>query len=135
MTRGTHGTQKRSAWTDEQVEMFVGNLLRVGVIVAATVAVIGGIFYLHTYGSTIAQYHVFRGEPEELRGVGSVVRDALHLRPRSVVQLGLLILIATPVARVALSLIAFARQHDRTYVAITAVVLLLLLYGLTGASA
>lgn len=131
----TDGTQKRAAWTDEQVELFVGNLLRIGVIIAASVAVIGGIFYLLTYGTTVASYHTFRGEPDELRSVSSVVRDALHLRPRSVVQLGLLILIATPVARVALSLVAFLKQRDRMYVAITAVVLALLLYGLTGASA
>ncbi|MGI8547909.1 MAG: DUF1634 domain-containing protein [Gemmatimonadaceae bacterium] len=127
--------QGPAPWTDEQVEMFVGNLLRVGVIVAASVAVIGGVLYLARYGSTVAQYHVFRGEPEELRSVRAVVRDAFHLRGRSVVQLGLLLLIATPIARVALSLLAFLRQGDRTYVAITAIVLALLLYGLTGASA
>lgn len=131
----TDNTRKRAAWTDEQVELFVGNLLRIGVILAASVAVIGGIFYLLAYGTTVASYHVFRGEPDDLRSVSSVVRDAFHLRPRSVVQLGLLILIATPVARVALSLVAFVKQRDRMYVAITAVVLALLIYGLTGASA
>ncbi len=124
-----------SIWTDEQVEMFVGNLLRVGVIIASSVAMLGGMLYLARSGSTVADYHVFRGEPEHLRCVRAVVRDALHLRPESVVQLGLLILIATPIARVALSLFAFARQRDRMYVAITAVVLALLLYGLTGATA
>ncbi len=130
-----HGQRDRTAWTDEQVELFVGNLLRVGVIVAATVAVIGGVLYLARYGSTVAQYHVFHGEPDELRSVRAVLRDAFHLRSKSVVQLGLLILIATPIARVALSLFAFVRQRDRTYVAITAIVLALLIYGLTGASA
>lgn len=128
-------TQKRGAWSDEQVELVVGNLLRIGVILAAVVAAIGGFIYLVGYGSALAQYHVFLGEPPELRSVRSVVRGAFQLRGKSVVQLGLLILIATPIARVALSLFAFARQRDRMYVAITAVVLALLIYGLTGAGA
>jgi uncharacterized membrane protein len=46
------------------------------------------------------------------------------------VQLGVILLIATPVARVALTLVAFAVQRDRIYVALTAVVLIVLLYGL-----
>ena len=45
-------------------------------------------------------------------------------------KLGLLVLIATPIARVACTLVAFALQRDRTYVGITAIVLALLLYGL-----
>lgn len=129
------GSQKRGAWSDDQVEMFVGNLLRFGVILSAAVAAIGGVLYLAAHGSTVAQYSVFRGEPDELRSVRAVIRGAFHLRSRSVVQLGLLLLIATPIARVALSLVAFARQRDRMYVLITSIVLALLLYGLTGASA
>jgi len=52
-----------------------------------------------------------------------------------VIQLGLLLLIATPIARVALSLVAFVKQHDRTYIVVTTIVLVLLLYSLTGAGA
>ena len=48
------------------------------------------------------------------------------------IQLGLLLLIATPVARVAFSLVAFIRQRDRTYIVITTIVLGLLLYSLMG---
>ena len=48
----------------------------------------------------------------------------------SIVQLGVVLLIATPIARVAFTLVAFAIQRDRTYVIITLIVLGLLLYGL-----
>lgn len=128
-------TQKRGAWSDEQVEMFVGNLLRVGVILAAAVTAVGGVMYLGSHGATVPNYTVFRGEPADLRGIRAVVGGAIGLRSQSIIQLGLLILIATPIARVALSLFAFARQRDHMYVAITAIVLALLIYGLTGASA
>jgi uncharacterized membrane protein len=119
-------------WTDEQVERFVGNLLRYGVLSAALVALIGGVFYLARFGATPVHYHEFRGEPPRLTSVVGVVGGVLALDPRAVIQLGLLLLIATPIARVAFSLLAFIRQRDRTYVVITAIVLAILLYSLTG---
>lgn len=129
------GARKRGAWSDDQVEMFVGNLLRYGVILAAVVAAIGGFMYLVVHGSSVADYHVFRGQPDDLRSVRSVVAGAFRLQSASIVQLGLLLLIATPIARVALSLVAFARQRDRTYVVITGIVLALLMVGLAGKGA
>lgn len=126
------GPDPRSRWTDAHVELLVGNLLRYGVLTAAAVAFVGGVFYLASYGGTTADYHVFRGEPSQLRSVSGVVGGALARDSRSIIQLGLLLLIATPIARVAFSLVAFLRQRDRTYVVITAIVLALLLYGLMG---
>ncbi len=54
------------------------------------------------------------------------------MEPRSVIQLGLLLLIATPIARVAFSVVAFAVQRDRVYVGLSAVVLAVLLWSLSG---
>src|SRR5439155_4880710 len=75
-------------------------------------------------------YRVFRGEPVDLRTLEGIVRGALGLDGRDVVQLGVVLLLATPIARVALSAFAFARQRDVTYVLVTSVVLLLLLASL-----
>ncbi|HXF24064.1 MAG TPA: DUF1634 domain-containing protein [Gemmatimonadaceae bacterium] len=122
-------------WSDEHVELFVGNLLRWGVIIAAAVTVVGGALFLALHGGRIADYHVFHGQPDALKSVSDVVANALRLQPEAVIQLGLLLLIATPIARVALSLLAFVKQHDRTYIVVTAIVLGLLLYSLTGAGA
>ena len=60
----------------------------------------------------------------------SPFRADSFLYRRAIVQLGLVLLIATPVARVAFTLVAFARQRDRAYVMITTIVLALLLYSL-----
>ena len=54
------------------------------------------------------------------------------LQPRSLIQFGLLLLIATPIARVAFSVIAFAVERDRLYVAFTIVVLMVLVWSLSG---
>src|SRR5262245_52778221 len=120
------------AWTDERVEQRLGNLLRAGVLLAAGVVALGGAVYLVRHGAEPADLHSFRGEPEGLRSREGVVRGALAGRGRSLIQLGVLLLIATPVARVAFSLYAFARQRDRTYVAVTLIVLVVLLVSLFG---
>ncbi len=117
---------------DDAVEQFVGNLLRGGVALAAAIAVIGGALYLARYGAAPAEHRVFVGEPAELRSVRGVIAGALEWRGRSLIQLGLLVLIATPIARVAFALLAFARQRDLTYVAISALVLGVLLFSLSG---
>jgi len=120
-------------WDDNRLEQIIGNLLRGGVLTAALVVLLGGILYLVRHGATVPDYHMFRGEPADLRGVAGIVTDALSLTSRGVIQLGLLLLIATPVARVVFSLIAFALEHDRIYVIVTLIVLSVLLYSLTGA--
>ena len=122
----------KSDWTDEQVAQVMGSLLRAGVILAASVVLLGGILYLIRYGATFPDYRVFHGEPADLRSVSGILRDAIHFQSRGLVQLGLLLLVATPVARVVFSVFAFARERDRTYVALTLIVLGVLAYSLFG---
>ena len=117
-------------WTDQYVDELVGNLLRVGVTLAAAVVLFGGTVYLLRHGLEAPHYRVFVGEPAALRSVSGIVRDALALRGRGLIQLGLLLLIATPVARVAFSVVAFAVQRDRLYVAVALIVLAVLTYSL-----
>ena len=119
--------------TDRQVERSVSTLLKTGVSLAATVVFLGGILYLMHRGSVRPDYHVFRGEPVELRKPSLVIRGAFAGRPDAIIQFGLLLLILTPVARVAFSVAAFADEHDRMYVIMTIIVLGVLLYSLLAA--
>src|SRR4029077_16409705 len=121
-----------SNWTDQQIEALLGHLLRVGVMLAAVVVVLGGILYLGRYGTSAPNYQAFKGEPADLRTVSGVIMNALQFRSRAIIQLGLLLLIATPIARVVLSIIGFVRQRDGSYVLVTLIVLFLLLYSLMG---
>jgi len=125
-------SQLKRGWTDEQVDQLIGTLLRSGVIVAALVVLIGGISYLIRYGATLPDYRVFRGEPEDLRSLSGIVSNALSFRTRGIIQLGLLLLIATPIARVAFSIFAFTLQRDRIYIIVTFIVLCVLIYSLVG---
>jgi uncharacterized membrane protein len=112
------------------VEQLVGRLLQIGVLIATVVVLIGGAMLVATHGGSVADFRVFRGESSTLRSVSAAARGAFTLDPRGMVQLGLVLLIATPVARVALTLVAFLIQRDRLYVVLTGVVLVLLLFGL-----
>lgn len=119
-----------SRWSDEHVEQFIGRLLQAGVFIAAMVTLVGAVVLLAREGGTPARFGTFRGAIPELLSVSGVIRGTLALDGRAIVQLGLILLILTPVARVALTLWAFVRQHDRLYVLVTTIVLVLLLYGL-----
>lgn len=122
----------KAVWTDRQVEVIIGNILRSGVLLAAFVVLLGGAVYLTRHGRVIADYRSFHGEPNEFRSVTGIVHSALDRSGRGIIQLGLLLLIATPVIRVAFSIVAFAVERDRLYVFLTCIVLLVLLYSLLG---
>jgi len=124
---------KRS-WTDQRIENILGNLLRAGVLLSALVVLIGGVIYLLRHGRSPMDFGVFRGEPADLRSVRGIIRDTLALRGRGIIQLGLLLLIATPVARVAFSIFGFAEERDRMYVVFTVIVFSILLYSLIGSA-
>jgi uncharacterized membrane protein len=121
-------------WTDRKVEDLVGTLLRAGVFLAALIVFLGAVVYLASHGKEAADYRVFHGEPNQLRTIPGVLREAFAFQGRGIIQLGLLLLIATPVARVVLSIVGFAAERDRMYVGFAMIVLVILLYSLFGPS-
>ncbi len=121
-----------SAWIDTRMDLIIANLLRAGVVLAAVIILIGASIYLTRHVVEVTHYNVFKGQPADLRSVSGIVADTVSLRGRGIIQLGLLVLIATPVARVAFSVFAFALEHDFLYVAITLIVLAVLLFSLLG---
>lgn len=117
---------------DQRMDQIMAVLLRSGVLWSASLVFIGGIIYLSRHDLPTINYRVFQGEPPELRTVGGILHEAATFHGRGWIQLGLLILIATPVARVLFSVFAFIYERDWTYVAITMIVLALLCYSLFG---
>jgi uncharacterized membrane protein len=124
---------RASDWTDQKIEVIIANLLRAGVSLAAALVLLGGMVFLVRHGLALTQYRAFTGEPSDLREWKGIVHSALSFRGRGIIQFGILCLIATPVARVAFSAVAFALEHDWLYVGIASAVLAVLLYSLLGA--
>jgi uncharacterized membrane protein len=119
-------------WTDTQIDTIIGNLLRIGVVVASATILLGGMIYLIRHGAAQPDYRVFYGEPADLRSLTGIAQNALSFSGRGLIQLGLLLLIATPLARVIFSIIAFTMQRDRIYVIVTLIVFAILMYSLVG---
>ena len=118
---------------DVRVEQAMGNLLRAGVLLAALVTAAGGAVYLaKRWTEPTPPYQTFPlpDRPPELNSVPGILGYALGGRGQGLIQLGVLLLIATPVARVAFSVYVFLRQRDRLYVVVTLLVLALLLFSL-----
>ena len=122
------------SWTDQRIENVLGNLLRAGVLLSALVVSIGGAIYLLRHGHSPVDFSVFRGAPADLRDVRGIIGDTVAMHGRGIIQLGLLLLIATPVARVAFSIFGFAQERDRMYVVFTVIVFSILLYSLLGST-
>jgi len=121
-----------SKWNDERVERILGALLQAGVIISGLVVLAGGILYLFRYGRVPLHYETFDPDRESLYSLKAVAVQALRGDALAIIRCGLLLLIATPVARVFFSIIAFAFEKDRLYIVLTVIVFLVLIYSLFG---
>jgi uncharacterized membrane protein len=99
------------------MELSIAGMLRFGVSLSAVLVFLGGgVLYLrHPWLKAPADGR-FVAEREHLRGIVAVWRGASHLDAKSVIELGILLLIATPIIRIALCIVGFARQKNRLYV-------------------
>ena len=104
----------------QDVEMIISKALRAGVVVSGTVIFIGLLIFLLSGNS---------GYPESVNPTkpSEIIRGLLELKSYAVIMTGIMILIATPVFRVGVSIIVFAVEKDYLYVKITTVVFLILI--------
>jgi len=116
----------------DRIRQQLGNLLRGGILLAATVTSIGGLLYVVRYGQELANYAVFHGEPNDLRTIAGIISEVAKFGSRGIIQGGILLVIATPVTRVLFSAVVFALQKDWIYLAVTSTVLAVLLYSVFG---
>jgi uncharacterized membrane protein len=112
------------------METLMGRLLQAGVLLASATVLLGGILYLKANANHPVNLRTFISEPADLRSATQLLRLLAHGNPAAIVQLGILFLIATPVARVIFAVIGFAIERDRLYVAVSLIVLAVLTFGL-----
>lgn len=104
-------------------EIIISSVLRGGVILSATVIAIGVAAYFFAGSSTLRYPHGLR-YPDS---IPTLWLGLTHGDPLAIIALGLILLLATPVLRVAVSVVAFAASKDLLYVAITLLVLCILI--------
>lgn len=119
-------------WTDERMDRIISVLLRTGVLLACATVITGGIFYVTHHKGPLPNYHAFQSEPGNLRGFHAIVKGLFTFVGRNWIQFGLVVLVATPITRVAFSVFAFFKERDWTYVVLTLIVLGVLVGSLFG---
>jgi uncharacterized membrane protein len=119
-----------AAPTDKDLDNSIASMLRFGVTLSALMVLAGGVLLLLHPFAPIADYRHFRLPGPALRTLRGVTACAARRQPGGIIQFGLLLLIATPLARVILCVVGFGRQRDRLYVLISSIVLVVLLYSL-----
>jgi uncharacterized membrane protein len=115
---------------DKRLETIIGQLLRAGVFFSAAVVTVGGVLYLALDHAARVSYRNFVAGGPETRTVSGIIHSAAHLRSEGLMQAGLILLILTPVARIAIAVAGFALERDRLYAVVSLIVLLILAFSL-----
>lgn len=121
-------------WAERDMELLIGKLLRYGVMLACGITLFGGIVYLiQNHGGSMAHYKPipdnmpFPGVEHYLRELTTIIPRMLSFDGAAIIQFGVCVLIATPIFRVAFSVIGFLIEKDYMYVVITLIVLLIII--------
>ena len=117
-------------WTDDEVERWMGRVLQIGVAVAALIVFIGGVVYLVHEGGEKPDYRNFHDVAPWLKTMSGIAQAMVAGHGRALIQLGILLMIATPVTRVVFAVFAFAMEKDWLYTGVSCFVLAVLTYSL-----
>jgi uncharacterized membrane protein len=112
------------------MEMIMGRLLQAGVLLAAAVVTTGGVMYVLGHPGARGDYSVFVAKPVEVRHLAMLLGSVRQGNAEAIIDLGILLLIATPIFRVLFAVVAFSAERDRLYIAVSITVLAVLLFGM-----
>jgi len=108
---------------ERHLERFIALVLRIGVITSGIIVIAGAVLFLIRHGTAQPGYHIFEPAVNNFTGFRNLIAGVLSLRSVSIMEAGVLLLIATPVIRVLLTFLVFAYRKDYLYVVITGMVL------------
>ncbi|WP_183576218.1 DUF1634 domain-containing protein [Mucilaginibacter sp. X5P1] len=120
-------------FADRDMEQFIGLQLRYGVIISSLIVLTGGLIYLQQSGGlALPAYSQFIGTKAGFTSIGQIITGLGTLNARSIIQFGVVVLIATPILRIAFSLVGFVIEKDRLYILITLIVLSVMMISIFG---
>jgi uncharacterized membrane protein len=111
---------------DTDMQLLLGRVLRAGTVISISIVFFGGILYLYRHGHSVANYKVFIGTPDFVHQAASLFSGAFSLKGQAIIQIGIILLIATPILRVIFSAIGFVFEKDHLYVGISLLVLFII---------
>jgi uncharacterized membrane protein len=105
-------------------------ILRMGLLLSLLTVLIGAALFLYQHSKEEISHHVFIGEPSFLKGISGIFEAAMQDKTLAIIQLGVILLIITPLLRVFSCLIVFVIKRDYLYIGLSTFVLGILLYSL-----
>jgi len=117
------------------MEIWISHVLRVGVIIAGAITLLGIVLFMALgtrTGQSLSLHQILHGGPPIPLTPGAILDGVDTGKPLEIIYLGMFVLILTPVTRVAMTMVLFAKQRDWTFVVLTSIVLGVLILGLTG---
>ncbi|MDE3125457.1 MAG: DUF1634 domain-containing protein [Bacteroidota bacterium] len=120
----------RKILQDDDLEYAMGNLLRLGVVVSSIIVAFGGIIYLYKHGMHLPHYTTFIGDKSMFNSVSKIIIGLKEWKGQAIIQLGVLVLIFTPIARIIFSFIGFLIEKDLLYMVLTLIVLAIITFSL-----
>jgi len=114
-------------WIEKKLEIYISKILKIGVLLSCGITLFGGILYLFQH-NTLLNYKTLPAEPfagtsDYLRNLSTTLPRVFQLDGAAIIQLGIIVLIGTPIARVVFAGIVFLIEKDYMYVAISFIVL------------
>ena len=116
------------SFKDRDMQVLLGQVLRAGTVVSVSVVFIGGVLFLVRHGHTVADYRTFKGIPDFVRNPSGILYGILAFKGQAIIQLGIVLLIATPILRVIFSAIGFVLEKDYLYLGISLLVLSIIFF-------
>jgi uncharacterized membrane protein len=117
---------KKMKFKDKDMQLLLGRVLRAGTVISVSIVFIGGVIYMLRHGHGIADYSLFRGNPDFVSHPAGIFYGIMNLKGQAIIQFGIVLLIATPIIRVIFSAFGFVREKDYMYVGISLLVLFII---------
>lgn len=113
---------------DRDLQSFIGNLLRIGVLVAMSIVLIGIVLYMFQYGHETVHYSVFKSD--NVFVLSDFLQELRRGNSAAIMELGVIVLIVIPIARVLFTMVGFWLEKDKMYTLIAFIVLCIIAYSL-----
>ncbi len=107
---------------DVDIQILLGKVLRTGTTLSISIVLLGGMIFLFRHGNSIINYSKFTGIPDFVHYIKQLIPAAFNFKGQAIIQLGIILLIGTPILRVLFSAIGFALERDYLYVFISLLV-------------
>jgi uncharacterized membrane protein len=113
-------------YKDADMKLVISWILRGGIFLSMAFVLVGGAIFIYRHGHSITDYRVFKGVPYFIHDTGGIIQGVFNIKGQAIIQLGIILLIATPIIRVVFSAIGFLLEKDYLYTFITLLVLLII---------